>query len=266
LMMKFDKILVPIDGSPLSEVAVDLALHSAGTFASHVTFVYVVDVTEYNRFGSIDGGAMISFRMQTEGKMFLENAAKMAEKAGLEVETKLIEGVPANVLSELSKDVDMIIMGVTGKGGAGYGHVGRTAAKVIENSYCPVLTLKSGSHRLENVLLPVVSSHEAAIDLAIETVKRINGKLTVFAVKSKDFDAESVVQQVADKCSAAGINVGTEIAMGDPADAIITKSGLFDLVIMGTEGRQGLKKILNGSVAEKVMLNAACPVTIIRES
>ena len=66
--MKFDNVLVPIDGSSLSEVAVDLAVHSAGVFASHITFVYVVDVTEYNRFGSIDGGAMISFRMQTYEK------------------------------------------------------------------------------------------------------------------------------------------------------------------------------------------------------
>lgn len=44
------------------------------------------------------------------------------------------------------------------------------------------------------------------------------------------------------------------------------KSGLYDLVVMGTEGRHGFKKILNGSVAEKVMLHAACPVTIVRDT
>ncbi|MBE6522322.1 MAG: universal stress protein [Thermoplasmata archaeon] len=263
--MKFDKVLVPIDGSSLSEVAVDLAVHSAGTFAAHITFVYVVDVTEYNRFGSIDGGAMISFRMQTEGKMFLENAAAMAKAAGLEVETQLIEGVPHQVLSDLSKDHDMIIMGVTGKSG-GYGRVGGTAEKVIENAYCPVLTLKSGSNRIESVLLPVSNKNNAAIDVAIETVKRINGKLTVYAVKSKDFDAETLVKDVADKCVAEGINVVTEIGVGNPAEMIINKSGLYDLVVMGTEGRHGFKKILNGSVAEKVMLHATCPVTIVRDT
>jgi nucleotide-binding universal stress UspA family protein len=263
--MKFDNVLVPIDGSALSEVAVDLAVHSAGTFASHITFVYVVDVTEYNRFGSIDGGAMISFRMQTEGKMFLENAAAVAKAAGLDVTTKLIEGVPYQVLSELSKEHDMIIMGVTGKSG-GYGRVGGTAEKVIENAYCPVLTLKSGSKRIEDVLLPVSDKNEAAIDVAIETVKRINGKLTVFAVKTKDFDAESLVKDVADKCAAEGINVNTEIAVGNPAEQIIAKSGMFDYIVMGTEGRQGFRKILNGSTAEKVMLHASCPVVIVRES
>jgi len=264
--MKFDNVMVPIDGSALSEIAVDLAVHSAGVFASHITFVYVVDVTEYNRFGSIDGGAAISYRMQTEGKMFLENAANVAKSAGLEVDTKLIEGVPDKILIDLSKDHDMIIMGVTGKGGSGYGRVGATATKVIEGAFCPILTLKSGSRKIEEVLLPVTDSHEAAIDLAIETVKRINGILTVFSVKDKNHDAESIVQQVADRCSAEGIQVRTEIGFGDPVEVIIGKSGMYDLIVMGTEGRKGFKKILNGSIAEKVMLNASCPVTIIRES
>jgi len=264
--MKFDNVMVPIDGSALSEIAVELAVHSAGVFASHITFVYVVDVTEYNRFGSIDGGAAISYRMQTEGKMFLENAAQVARAAGLEVETKLIEGVPDKILIDLSKNQDMIIMGVTGKGGSGYGRVGATAAKVVEGAFCPILTLKSGSRKITDVLLPVSKANEAAIDLAIETVKRIDGVLTVFSVKDKDHDAESLVKQVADKCTAAGIQVKTEIGMGDPAEIIIGKSGMYDLIVMGTEGRRGFKKILNGSVAEKVMLNASCPVTIIRES
>ncbi|MBO7351410.1 MAG: universal stress protein [Candidatus Methanomethylophilaceae archaeon] len=155
-------------------------------------------------------------------------------------------------------------MGVTGKSG-GYGRVGGTAEKVIENAFCPIITLKSGSKRIEEVLLPVSNKNEAAIDVAIETVKRINGRLTVFSVKSKDFDAETLVKDVAEKCAAEGINVVTEIAVGNPADVIIAKSGQYDDIIMGTEGRQGFRKILNGSVAEKVMLHASCPVTIVRD-
>ena len=163
---------------------------------------------------------MISFRMQTEGKMFLENAAAMARAKGLDVDTKLIEGIPYQVLTELSKSHDMIIMGVTGKSG-GYGRVGGTADKVIENAYCPVLTLKSGSRKIEEVLLPVANQNDAAIDVAIETVKRIKGRLTVFSVKSNSYDAETLVRTVAEKCAAEGIEVATEIGMGNPVDQII---------------------------------------------
>jgi nucleotide-binding universal stress UspA family protein len=262
--MKFDNVMVPIDGSTVSDVAVDLAVHSAGTFATHLTFVYVIDVTEFNKFGSIDGGAVEAYKMKTEGKLFLENASRIATNAGIDHETKLIEGIPWQVLCELSREQDMMIMAVTGKSGAGYGRVGSTAEKVIENAFCPVLTLRSGSRKLETILLPVSNKNMAAIDVAIETAKRIQGKVTVFSVKEKE-SPEALVEAVAAKIREAGVDVDTEIGDGKPDEAIIARSGMYDLVIMGTEGRQGLRKILNGSTAEKVMVSASCPVTIVRD-
>ncbi len=262
--MKFDNVLVPIDGSMISEVAVDLAIHSAGSFATHLTFVYVVDVTELNQFGTIDGGAMESFKMRTEGKIFLDSAGKKATAAGVPFDTKLVEGVPWQVLCELSKDQDMIIMGVVGKSGARFGKIGSTAEKVVENAFCPILTLKSGSRQIKDILLPVNNQNMAAIDVAIETAKRVNGHITVFSVKGKD-DPQPLMEAVAAKISEAGVDVSTQMSTGKPEDAIVGQSGMYDLVIMGTEGRSGLKKILNGSVAEKVMVNASCPVTIVRD-
>ena len=262
--MKFDNVLVPIDGSFLSEVAVDLAIHSAGTFATHLTFVYVADISQYNAFGTIDGTA-VAYKLRTEGRMALEHAENLAKGANLEYEAKLIEGIPWEVLSKMSKDFDMMIMGVTGKSGFSAGRVGSTAAKVIENSYCPVLTLKSGSTKIKDILLPVSDTHMAAIDVAMETAKRVDGRVMVFAVKSK-VNAEELVKEVASKFTAEGIPVDTKVAEGDIVDDIIAMSGMYDLVVMGTEGRRGLKKILNGSVAEHVMTHALCPVTIVRDT
>jgi nucleotide-binding universal stress UspA family protein len=87
----------------------------------------------------------------------------------------------------------------------------------------------------------------------------------VFAVKSK-VNAEELVKEVAAKFTAEGIPVDTKTAEGDIVDDIIAMSGMYDLVVMGTEGRKGLKKILNGSVAEHVMTHALCPVTIVRDT
>ena len=262
--MKFDNVMVPIDGSTLSEVAVDLAVHSAGTFATHLTFVYVSDVSQYNSFGTIDSEA-VAFKLKAEGKLALDHASRTAEAAGLAYESKLIEGIPWQVISDMSKDFDMLIMGVTGKSGITAGRVGSTAAKVVENSFCPILTIKSGSNRIKEVLLPVSDKNMAAIDVAIETVKRIGGKLTVFSVEGKK-DVEELVNEVAARCNEAGVEVATRIGKGNPVDEIVSISGMYDLIVMGTEGRKGLKKILNGSVAERVMVNASCPVTIVRDT
>jgi nucleotide-binding universal stress UspA family protein len=58
----------------------------------------------------------------------------------------------------------------------------------------------------------------------------------------------------------------TEVASGSPAEAIVrlAQERQVDLIVMGTHGRTGLSHILLGSVAEKVVREAPCPVLIIR--
>ncbi len=261
--MRFDNVLVPIDTSTLSEAAIELAVHSGGDFKTHLYFVFVADVSKYNEFGSIDAN-MNALKIKTEGKLALENAAKRAEAMGIPYDTILVEGIPWQVISEMSKEKDMIIMGVTGQGGIAAGRVGTTAEKVIENSYCPVLTIKSGSSKFDSILLPIENEHMAAIDIALDSAKNIKGKVTVLAVKGKN-DPSALVEKVAARFAAEGINVDTKVAQGNPVDVIVSMSGSYDLVIMGTHKRSMFKKILNGSIAERVMTSAACPVTIVRD-
>jgi nucleotide-binding universal stress UspA family protein len=58
------------------------------------------------------------------------------------------------------------------------------------------------------------------------------------------------------------------IEMGDPAETIlrVAAEDAYDLVVMGTHGWTGLKRLLLGSVARKVVGKATCPVLTIREA
>lgn len=261
--MKFDNVLVATDGSTLSDAAIDLALHSVGQFAAKLTFVYVVDNSRHGEFDDTDVMTRI-FATRLEGETILEKAKKTAADKGVSCVTKMVEGIPWQVLSDMTKEYDMLIMSTTGKGSFGGGKLGSTAAKVIENAFCPILTLKSSSDRLENVLLPVDSENMPAIDLAISTVKRVNGKLTILSVKTKEVSAENVVESISKKCEEAGINYVAEIREGSPVQVICGESGKYELVIMGTHARKGISKVLKGSVAEAVVVNAMCPVTVVR--
>lgn len=53
---------------------------------------------------------------------------------------------------------------------------------------------------------------------------------------------------------------------GDPADEILAaaRQGNCDLIVLGTHGRTGLARLLMGSVAEKVLRNASCPVLTVK--
>ena len=56
--------------------------------------------------------------------------------------------------------------------------------------------------------------------------------------------------------------VEAKVAVGSPADKILeaAQQGKVDLIIMGTHGRKGLERTIFGSVCEKVVRGAACPV------
>jgi len=70
------------------------------------------------------------------------------------------------------------------------------------------------------------------------------------------------------KIQASENNVPIEIMVtqGDPAQVIIdlAKTKRHDLIIMGTRGRSTFQELLIGSVSQKVMHHAICPVMVVR--
>ncbi len=56
------------------------------------------------------------------------------------------------------------------------------------------------------------------------------------------------------------------ITQGDAAKIIIefSKKNKYDLIIMGTRGRNAFEELLLGSVSLKVMHHAVCPVMVVR--
>lgn len=83
--------------------------------------------------------------------------------------------------------------------------------------------------------------------------------------------AQETAQDLMDEAAAiAGEydrDVDTAIVMGRPSSEIVeyAEDNDVDHVVLGSHGRRGLNRFLLGSVAEKVVRRAPCPVTVIRE-
>lgn len=75
---------------------------------------------------------------------------------------------------------------------------------------------------------------------------------------------EALKKVVADQ----GVKVDAMVLEGQPAFAIIDHAadGRFDLIVMGTHGRTGFSHAFMGSVAERVVRRAPCPVLTVRET
>jgi nucleotide-binding universal stress UspA family protein len=78
--------------------------------------------------------------------------------------------------------------------------------------------------------------------------------------------AEAELVKWADTARAAGLKVRTDLRVGAPFREIVTTAAeeQADLLVMGTHGRSGLGRFLLGSVADRVIRLAPCPVLTVR--
>ena len=81
-------------------------------------------------------------------------------------------------------------------------------------------------------------------------------------------DAATYLKDMAQQWTREGVTVRTTVVAGDPAAVIIDFSTMFeqDLICMTTHGYSGLTRWMLGSVTEKVLRAAPCPVMVVRES
>lgn len=138
-MAKYDRILVPTDGSKGAEAAVEHAVEIGEKFNSEIHVIHVIDVrniTAYDMAANIVG----------EFKEIGEKATKnIIENIGsLETKTEVIEGIPSREINEYveENDVDLVVMGTLGKTGLDRVLIGSTAEKVVRTCKSPVLTVR----------------------------------------------------------------------------------------------------------------------------
>jgi nucleotide-binding universal stress UspA family protein len=78
--------------------------------------------------------------------------------------------------------------------------------------------------------------------------------------------AEHQLARLVGKARKAGVRVSAMVVTGDPARQIVrtARTTRADLIVMGTHGRRGVSKFFLGSVAERVIATASCPVMTVR--
>jgi nucleotide-binding universal stress UspA family protein len=80
-------------------------------------------------------------------------------------------------------------------------------------------------------------------------------------------DAEKRMSEFVGKKGSSAVLVETRVVVGEPVYEICQAVGReqADLIIMGSHGRTGLSHVLLGSVAERVIRHASCPVLVARK-
>lgn len=264
-------VLVATDGSDYSAGAIRTGVALARSRGARLIGLSIaVDNPEYS--------TLVPNLQEEAAKRAREALASFNAEAGGDTETTIREAAdPAHGIVAAAEELgaDIIVMGRRGRRGLARVMMGDATAKVIGHATCPVLVAPRPSHLWEKHILLATdgsSYSEAAASVAGHLAKQAGLPVSVVSVvtsshsEARRMEAERTVAASVERLKALGLQVEGLVVEGRPDEAIVkaAESAGADLIVMGSHGRTGLTKILLGSVAERVIGHAACPVLVVK--
>jgi len=287
--MSVTRILCPTDFSPGAQQAVRMAVRIATRTGAELVIAHVIHVPPI-------AFANPQLALSSMVQEATENAQRDLDAAAAEASAQLAkpatatmrQGVPWAELASLLEEqaFDLCVIGTQGRTGLARFLLGSVAEQVVRHAPCSVLVVRpeNAMRAFQHVLVPTDFSASAAyaLDLA-ESLVSPDGRLTLLHMLevAGPYPGEIPDSDVADLDKRAGpalrelaaskpnARIATVCRVGWPGVQILAaldEDPSIDLVAMGSHGRTGIKRALIGSVAEKTVRYAHCPVLVARPS
>jgi len=269
---KPEKLLVCIDGSEESRAALAEALRLARDDGSQVYLLQVVQIIPEFEAAAPDLMARVSEEVRIE----LETAKAAAQELAVAIETRLRRSVSVfSAILQEAEDIqpDLIVMGRYGRTGLARLLMGSVTARVIGHSPVNVLVIPKGATvAFDRVMVASDGSacSQAAFAVALALARRRQSKIFGVSVATEEGEiprAEEIARQMLAAANQAGVPLVAAVPQGQPADDGIIQAAIrneVDLIVVGSHGRTGLKRLLMGSVTERVIGQSPCPVLVVK--
>jgi nucleotide-binding universal stress UspA family protein len=272
-----NKILVPIDFSEQSLIALSQSYNLAKEIRAEVILLYVIE--EVNPMVKMFIKGLDEIRGAVESN--LKNLAEEKSKeTGLEISSIVAEGKIYSKIVEVAEMIKatFIVMGT--KGAENSKFIGSNALKVVKTAPCPVISIKGKKHKkgCDRILLP--------LDLTKETSDKVNKAIAVAKVFKAEIYAvsilltgrEEVVNKLKDqltlvkqyiekkqvKCTAELVKI---LKTEDKLSNAVIEYGQkieADLIMIMTQQETDIKAFFIGSNAREVINNSDIPVLSIQ--
>jgi nucleotide-binding universal stress UspA family protein len=143
-MGRYERILVPTDGSEETRRAVEHAIDLADEHGATVHALYVVNSASFSSLPMESSWESVAAMMNEEGAAALDQVESIAEAHDVPVERALVDGSPSREIVRYAEDedCDLVVMGTHGRGGIDRLLLGSVAEKVVRSSSVPVLTVR----------------------------------------------------------------------------------------------------------------------------
>jgi nucleotide-binding universal stress UspA family protein len=276
----YTKVVVPLDCSPLAEVALPYAEEIAGKMGSDIILLTVLPSEESKE---IQNHLAYSKKMVNTTKMQVKKYTEDLPGGKVNISTATRTGNPAEgILNYADKGYPcLIVMATHGRSGISRWAVGSVADKVVRaTSKQPLLLVRAkGAHPevrakriLKKALVPLdgSSASESVLPYIGEIARNLDMELTLLRVVHKSennfTEIEEYLGQWCQRLAEQGVSAGFEVRIGSAAEQIITYAdeSAFDLIAMTTHGQTAINMFSLGSVAQKILLDGNSPLFLVK--
>jgi nucleotide-binding universal stress UspA family protein len=282
----FQTLLVPLDRSAFAEHALPLAVSIARRAAAQLDLVQVHEL--YALADPACGWAPFNpaedAQWKEKERLYLTATANwVSAVARVAVTATVLSGEVAEAILEQSwaGHADLIVLATHGRGPVTRFFLGSVADRVLRCATAPLLVVHGGETQpalipeavLEDLLVPLDGSPlaEQVLPAALELARLMEGRCTLLRVVGPGAaalaEAEAYLERMAARLRAEGAQIQTRIVLArHAAEAILeqVRTHGHDLVALATHGRGGARRVLLGSVADKVIRGVSTPVLVYR--
>ena len=272
-------ILVPIDFTDQSLIALEQSYNIAKLFNATITLVHVIRIhgSIWGVFGK-DEKVGIEDKILSNIKMI---ADEVEENQGIKVDYKVLKGKVVESVINLSKEIKpvFLVVGTTGDVNIRKKIIGTRALRWIKETPCPVITIKGKHHRngCENIILPLDLTKETKqkIEITTNIAKLFGAKIFVVSIiASKSInaiaEAELLLLQVKKEIIQSNIECETDLlhSSKDPELMAIKLIGHShkvdaDLITIMTQQENEFKEFFIGSKAKQIIFDSDIPVLTV---
>jgi len=285
-------VVVGVDGSAASKVAVEWAARNASMHNVPLTLAHVMAPQVLMTWPEMPMPTPIGPWAEDFGREVIRDARKIAEDAvrrhPVAIEIELVVGPAVASLSDLSKDAQMVVVGCHGHGRLRR-LLGSVSSGLAQHAHCPVAVIHDDDMPMPDPAnAPVVvgidgsPTSESATAIAFDEASRRGVDLVaVHAVMDwsgadyPDIDWSTAgprEQEVLSERLAGwqedypDVLVRRVLVTDRAAQHLVEESESAQLVVVGSHGRGGFAGMLLGSVSSAVVQAARVPVIVARES
>jgi nucleotide-binding universal stress UspA family protein len=270
-------VLVPVDFSEDSVNALDMAVHYANLMDYNIRLLHVIkDAVFYQR------NFVLSNLVDVKNEKVIQNLKKIisqySSKINNEIDFRIRSGKVYNEIANQAKygEAELIVIGTHGTSGFEELWLGSNAYKVVNNSPCPVISVRNSykRHHINRIVLPIDDTPETRqkVPYTARIAKQANAMVYIVQVTETQKDSvreriNEYANQVAKFLEHNDIEFENEYLYGKNLTDMAIDYALrkdADLISIMTEQSESTKNIWLGPYAQQMVNHSPVPVLSIQ--